>query len=91
MQDTDRKLMMLNFEELGKEVIRSPRNFKVDIFTIDVSSISIEKVYDAAREVWLRNDKIKVAALEVLLVAKLRAMTPSSVVYLLPRSMVYVT
>lgn len=65
------------FQEAGKDVVRSPRGFKVDIYTNDVSKIPIDTIYITAKEVPLGNDKIKVASLEVLLVAKLRAMRPS--------------
>jgi len=65
------------FPERGKEVIRSPRGYKIDIYTNDVSDIPIGIVFNTAREVLIGNDTIKVASLELLLVAKLRAMRPS--------------
>ena len=65
------------FQEGGKNVVRSPRGYKVDIYTNDVSNISIKTVYGTAREVALTDYTIKVASLEVLLLAKLRAMRPS--------------
>jgi hypothetical protein len=65
------------FQERGKEVIYSPRNAKVDIYTKDVSGILIDKIYSTAKEVLLGNYKIRVASPEVMLVAKLRAMRPS--------------
>jgi len=65
------------FQEGGKDVVRSPRGYKVDIYTNDVSNISIKTVYSTAREVALTDYTIKVASLQVLLLAKLRAMRPS--------------
>ena len=65
------------FQERGKDVTYSPRGYRIDIYTRDVSDIPIETIYSTASEVVLRKYKIRVASLEVLLVAKLRAMRPS--------------
>ncbi len=65
------------FQEGGKDVVRSPRGYKVDIYTNDVSNISIKIVYNTARKVSVGDHTIKVASLEVMLIAKLRAMRPT--------------
>jgi len=39
------------FEENGKEVKRSPRRYKVDIFDKDVSGIPVEKIIETAKEI----------------------------------------
>jgi predicted nucleotidyltransferase len=56
-----------------KEVIRSPRGFRIDIYTSDVSDISIEKIMKTACEINRRKHQLKVACIEVLIVAKHRA------------------
>ena len=64
------------YNEGGKEVIRTPRGYKIDIYTNDVSGIPVDTVYDTAIEVSIGKSKIKVACKEVMLIAKLRAMRP---------------
>lgn len=64
------------FTEGGKEVIRSPRGFKVDIYTEDVNDIPVNTIMTTALEISLQNEKIRVATIEILLVAKLRASRP---------------
>lgn len=65
------------YNEGGKEVTRTPRGFKIDIYTNDVSRIPVDIVHKTAVDIAIGNSKIKIASLEVMLVAKLRAMRPS--------------
>lgn len=64
------------FREGGKEVVRSPRGYKVDIYTEDVNEIPVRTVMTTAAEIPLKNEKIRVVAIEVLFVAKLRTARP---------------
>ena len=57
------------FSENGKDVRRSPRNYKVDIFVHDVSGIPIKTIIRRAVD----KKGIKVASLEALVVAKHRS------------------
>lgn len=58
----------------GKEARYSPRGYKVDIYTEDVSGIPIEKVIETAQNIEIKRDIIlKAAGVEVLVVSKFRA------------------
>jgi len=62
------------FEENGKSVRRTPRGYKIDIYRNDVSRIPLKSVIDTAKEIQVRkNQALKAASLEVLIVAKHRA------------------
>lgn len=65
------------YPERGKEVLRSPRGFKIDIFYNDVSGIPVRVIYKTARKIQVGKTRIKAASLEVLLLAKWRASRPS--------------
>lgn len=64
------------FQEGRKEVVRSPRGYKVDIYTEDVSGIPLDTVFDTAQVFSTLGGNVKAASLEVLLLAKLRAGRP---------------
>lgn len=68
-----RKLM-----ENGKEVTRTPRGYKIDIYTEDVSGIPVETILATAKLVQpnVKSPQIRIASLEVLVVAKHRAARP---------------
>jgi predicted nucleotidyltransferase len=67
------------FQEKGKDVRRSPRGYKVDIYDRDVSKIPVETIFQTAKEIKVdkRGTTIKVASLEALIVAKHTASSPS--------------
>ncbi len=67
------------FIEGRKEVTYSPRGFKVDIYTNDINEIPIHTVVATAKEIFIKNDKITMACLEVMLVSKLRAARPQDI------------
>ena len=67
------------YYEKGKEITYTPRNIKVDIFTKDVSRIPIETVYSTSVSFSGKNRTIKVACVEVLLIAKHRAARPQDI------------
>jgi len=51
----------------------TPRGGKVDLFRNDVSDIPIKTIIESAVELSINSNKIKVACIEVLIVAKYRA------------------
>jgi hypothetical protein len=58
----------------GKEVRYTPRGYKIDIYTRDVSGILIDKVIATARDIEVKKGvTIKAASVEVLVVSKFRA------------------
>jgi hypothetical protein len=58
----------------GKEARYSPRGYKIDIYTRDVSGIPIDKVITIAKDIEVRKGvTIKAASVEVLVVSKFRA------------------
>ncbi|MGI0006729.1 MAG: DUF6036 family nucleotidyltransferase [Nitrosotalea sp.] len=63
------------FEENGKLVRRTPRGYKIDIFTRDVSGIPLSDVIRTAVDISLgkKGKTLKIASLETLIVAKHRA------------------
>ncbi|MHB8602604.1 MAG: hypothetical protein ACYC6W_10275 [Nitrosotalea sp.] len=62
------------FEENGKSVRRTPRGYKIDIYSKDVSGIPLKSVINTAREIQVRKNQIlKAASVEVLIVAKHRS------------------
>ena len=67
------------YYEKGKDVIYTPRGIKVGIYTKDVSGIRIETVYNTSVSFGGKNRTIKVACVEVLLVAKHRAARPQDI------------
>ena len=56
-----------------KEITRTPRGVKIDIYRYDVSGIPIKTISDTSIEVQEGKAKIRVIGLEALLVAKNRA------------------
>lgn len=79
MKEKLEQLGYRRFPERGKQVVRSPRGRKVDIYTHDVSGITIDTIYTTAKEIHMQNDTIKVTCVEVLSVAKLRASRPQDI------------
>lgn len=60
-----------------KDVTRTPRRYKIDIYKDDVNGIPVKKVIDTAEVIPLgRNKSIKVAAIEILIFAKYKAGRP---------------
>jgi len=61
--------------ERGKEVRRTPRGYKIDIYTKDLNEIPVNIIVSTAKDVSInkKNDTLKVASLEVLIVTKHRA------------------
>ena len=58
----------------GKEARYTPRGYKIDIYTRDVSGIPIDRVVATAKDIKVRKGvKIKAASVEVLVVSKFRA------------------
>lgn len=68
------------FKEHGKEVTRTPRHFKIDIYRDDVGDIPVQDIISTAKSVSVGKGKskniVKVANLEVLIVTKYRANRP---------------
>jgi hypothetical protein len=63
--------------ERGKEIIRSPRGCKIDMYDKDVSGIPVERIFQTSREVNVgKRDKIKITSPEVMIVAKHVASRP---------------
>lgn len=60
-------------QEGRKEITRTPRGIKIDIFRHDVSGIPIDVIKDTSIEIQEGKAKIRVIGLEALLVAKQRA------------------
>lgn len=60
-------------QEGRKQVTRTPRGVKIDIFSHDVSGIPINVIKDTSVEIQEGKAKIRVIGLEALLVAKHRA------------------
>jgi hypothetical protein len=64
--------------ENGKEVRRSPRGVRVDIYSEDVSGIAVSIIAKTAQTKTFKGDRsIRIICLEALLLAKLRASRPS--------------
>ena len=65
--------------ENGKEVTRTPRGIKVDIYDNDVSDIPIETIGRTATNIPVDNKgtALKVMGLEALIIAKHRAKRPA--------------
>ena len=58
----------------GKEVWYTPRGYKIDIYTKDVSGIPIDKVIATAKDIEVKREvTVKAASVEVLVVSKFRA------------------
>ncbi len=58
----------------GKEARYTPRGYKIDIYTRDVSGIPIDKVIATAKDIEVKKGGIvKAASVEVLVVSKFRA------------------
>ncbi len=58
----------------GKEARYTPRGYKIDIYTRDVSGIPVDRVVATAKDIEVRKGvTIKAASLEVLVVSKFRA------------------
>ena len=77
---TEEKLEKLGYHswpESGKEVRRTPRGVKLDIYRNDVSGIPVVRIFETAVTSRVGRDHIKVMCLEALLVAKLRAGRPT--------------
>jgi hypothetical protein len=68
------------FTENGKEVIRTPRGRKIDIYTNDVGDVPVSEIIRSAKVVKAGSGKkspsIKIASLEVLVCTKYRANRP---------------
>lgn len=64
-------------QERGKEVTRSPRGYKIDIFDRDVSGIPVETIFQTSKVIGKSGTMIKIASLEVLIVAKHTASSAS--------------
>lgn len=60
-------------QEGRKQVTRTPRGVKTDIFSHDVSGIPIDVIKDTSVEIQEDKSKVRVIGLEALLVAKHRA------------------
>jgi len=60
-------------DENGKQVWRTPRGIKIDMYTTDVSRIPIDVVVSTAESVPVKNGSINVLSLECLIIAKHRA------------------
>lgn len=65
--------------EGGKRVIRTEEGIKLDIYTKDVSGISIPFIFRTAVTKRIRSKEIKVICLEALLIAKMRAARPQDI------------
>jgi hypothetical protein len=63
--------------EHGKPTTRTPRGFKIDVYRKDVGDIPVQDIIDTAKSVSVGKNKgrgtIKIASLEVLIVAKHRS------------------
>lgn len=58
----------------GKEARYTPRGYKIDIYTLDVSGIPIDRIIATAKDIEVRKGvSIKAASVEVLAVSKFRA------------------
>jgi hypothetical protein len=58
----------------GKEARYTPRGYKIDIYTRDVSGIPIDRVVTTAKNIEVRKGvTVKAASVEVLVVSKFRA------------------
>lgn len=58
----------------GKEASYTPRGYKIDIYTRDVSGIPTDKVIATAKDIEVRKGMtVKAASIEVLVVSKFRA------------------
>ena len=75
---TDSRLRELGYlvtEERGKHVTRTKDGIKVDIFTRDVSGISIADIFETSITKQVENEDLRIMALEALLIAKLGSPT----------------
>lgn len=58
----------------GKEARYTPRGYKIDIYTRDVSGIPVDRVVATAKDIEIRKGAtVKAASIEVLVVSKFRA------------------
>jgi len=78
-EETIRKGGYATRMESGKEVTRTPRGIKVDIYDNDVSDIPIETIGKTAMKIPVNNKgtTLKVMCLEALIIAKHRAKRPA--------------
>jgi len=61
-------------EVRGKEARYTPRGYKIDIYTRDLSGIPIDRVVASAKDIEVRKGMtVKAASVEVLVVSKFRA------------------
>lgn len=63
-------------KEKGKDVRRSPRGFKIDIYSRDLNGIPVETIAKTAVDILVNRKKnwtVKASSLEVLLISKHRA------------------
>jgi hypothetical protein len=63
-------------KEKGKDVRRTPRGFKIDIYSRDLNGIPVEIIAKTAVEILVNRKKnwtVKASSLEVLLISKHRA------------------
>jgi hypothetical protein len=63
-------------KEKGKDVRRTPRGFKIDIYSRDLNGIPVETIAKTAVEILVNRKKnwtVKASSLEVLLISKHRA------------------
>jgi hypothetical protein len=64
------------YKEKGKDVRRTPRGFKIDIYSRDLNGIPVETIAKTAVEILVNRKKnwtVKASSLEVLLISKHRA------------------
>lgn len=76
---TDEELEKLGYqvnEERGKRIVRTKDGIKIDIYTKDVSGISIEEIFATALAIQKGGTTIKIVCLEALLLRKMRAGRP---------------
>lgn len=60
--------------ENGKEIRRTPRGYKIDIYTRDLNGMSVDAIMSSSVEIPVgRGQTLRVASLEALIVAKHRA------------------
>lgn len=67
------------FTENKKEIWRTPRGIKIDIYPKDVSGIPLDLIINTAKEFKIGKDVVMVIALEALIVAKNRAQRDADV------------
>lgn len=64
------------YRERGKRIVRTGNGMKIDIYTKDVSGISIDEIFKTAIAIQKAGATIKIICLEALLLAKMRAGRP---------------